>query len=117
MSKREVEQRHRDEAVRIWNHIIVSGTVQTLAQALADAESTQPAERDGEWLSPKVTPEVDSFAWITWNGVVQKQPWQFINTDEDEQSFHFEGHMLTLNEIDGYWPDKPPAPPQPKGTK
>jgi hypothetical protein len=76
-----------------------------LAQLVADAE--------GAWIpSPVEPPAVDSFAWVIWNGVVQDQPWQWVNTDEDESCFFFDGHNLQLDEVDAYFPIARPTKPR-----
>jgi hypothetical protein len=84
--------------------IILQG-LERLAQLVADAE--------GAWIpSPVEPPAIDSFAWVIWNGVVQDQPWQWVNTDDDEACFFFDGHNLQLDEVDAYLPIAQPKPPE-----
>lgn len=58
-------------------------------------------------------PVVDSFAWIIWNGLIQGQPWQWVDGTNDDHVFAFEGHILGRDEVDAYWPIHRPDPPAP----
>lgn len=87
------------------------------AQALADAESTQPAERDGEWVSiADRTPEQAQrvLFWAAhWDdlwprsGIWDGQMGWFLGDD---------GCRSKTIAVTIYWMPLP-APPHPKGTK
>lgn len=90
-----------------------------ISELLREAAYPARAEPAGGWVLPDgedsllPAPELESFSWVVWNGVIQDQPWQWVTSDDEEDRFTFEGRMLFLDEIDAYWPIVFPAPPAP----
>lgn len=101
---RSIPESHEDGS-RLW-------------EALRSAHWLGRESAQGGWVvdPAKEPPQVDTFAWVVWNGTVQKQPWQWVLTDEDEQRWHYDGHELPPDEVEAYLPIKlPPAPGAEKG--
>lgn len=78
------------------------------------------AEQAGAWVKPAgELPATGTYAWISWNGVVQQQPWVFEYVEDDEKeglNWYFDGHILGMGEIDAYLPLSLPAPPAQQPT-
>lgn len=89
-----------------------------IVAALAAAEQVGKESATPAWVdSPGPDPELGAFAWVLWNGVIQKEPWQWVAREDEPNEFMFDGHCFTRDEIDAYLLIPFPVLPKPEPTK
>ena len=100
-----VEQRHRDEAARVWNLIVAGAGLDTLAQALADAQSAPP-DGAGGWVALE--------ALLYWLRTERRRTHEAAdNADHEEQRMCLLNQALALRGVIELLEDGKVLPPPP----